>query len=139
MGQFDSNRRGSGCRIIVLFEPSANLSCLHPNDRVVGCRIVRLAAKYLDTDHSLFKKFVAAFQLMLNHIGEELLASRTVPEGMAVKDIAEFPQDRRFLGVAECGDSVRTCNERFRNRSHGPYLPVLPRPPHLVSRVEAAL
>jgi hypothetical protein len=92
---------------------------LYPDDRVIASRVARLALENLHPNRSLFKKFLAAFKLMLNNVGEELLAARTVPEGLAFEDSAEFRKDRRFFGIGEAGTFVVPADDRFSCYSHG--------------------
>ena len=105
--------------MVVTLEPPSNLSSLHADDRIVACRVARLALENLHSNRSLFKKFLAAFELVLNNVGEELLAARTVPKGLAFEDTTELREDRRSFGVGEGGTFVMRTDDRFSCYSHG--------------------
>src|SRR5258708_16167814 len=106
--------------MVVTLEPPSNLSSLHADDRIVACRVARLALENLHSNRSLFKKFLAAFELVLNNVGEELLAARTVPKGLAFEDTTELRKDRRSFGVGEGATFWLPTTARFTRFSPSP-------------------
>ncbi len=112
------NRRCIRGIVIVAFQPPSNLAGLYADDRVVASRIARLALENLHPNRSFFKEFLASFKLVLNNVGEELFAARTVPEGLTFEDSMKFRKDRRFFVIGQAGTFV-VPYDRFSCYSHG--------------------
>src|SRR6266700_3582723 len=105
--------------MVVLFQPSSNLARLHSNHGIVRRRVIGSAVEDFRSNGSFLEKFVASFQLLLNNIGEELLAAGTVSKRMTCKNIVQFAMDRGCFSVREAACFVSPVENWFSCCPHG--------------------
>src|SRR6202161_4078740 len=87
--------------MMVLFQPSAYLPGLDPDDRIISRRVADWTLEKFCPDRALFKRFVVALQWVLNHISQKLLASIAGANKRAAQDGFHFPQASLFFGAVD--------------------------------------
>ena len=109
-------------RVMVLFQSSAYLTRLNPDDRVVSRGITRRPLKKFCSYRALFQGFVAAVQRMLHHVGQKLLAAVAGAEERAAQNGLELPEDSLLLGAIRGRAALVNLLVlvRYRGRLHRP-------------------
>jgi len=109
-------------RVMVLFQSSAYLTRLNPDDRVVSRGITRRPLKKFCSYRALFQGFVAAVQRMLHHVGQKLLAAVAGAEERAAQNGLELPEDSLLLGALRGRAALVNLLVlvRYRGRLHRP-------------------
>src|SRR6202000_2853905 len=84
--QFNANRRLIQPCVMILFQPSAHLTSLDPNHRIVSRGVASRTLKKLCPNRALFQRFMVSLQPMLNHIRQKLLTPIAGPKELTVED-----------------------------------------------------
>jgi hypothetical protein len=94
---FDADFRGAGVRLVILVQPFAYLSRLHPNYGIIsGC----VPCRTLEKVHSycaFFEPLVVPLQAVVDYVSQKLLAALARVKNGTVQDRIEFAKDRGFF------------------------------------------
>ena len=120
---FDADFRGVGVRLVILVQPFAYLSRLHPNYGIIsGC----VPCGTLEKVHSycaFFEPLVVPLQAVVDYVSQKLLAALARVKNGTAQDRVEFAKDRGFFRFFQ--DAVIAINffapQRARCRIHGTY------------------
>src|SRR5271156_4467618 len=79
--------------MMVLFQPSAYLTCLNPDHWVVSSGVAYRALEKFCSYRTLFQGFVVAVQCVLDHVRQKLLASIAGAKEGTAQDGLQLPKD----------------------------------------------
>jgi hypothetical protein len=99
--KLDADWRTVGSRLVILIQPSAYLSRLHANYRIISgcvpCRTLKKVHSYC----AFFEPLVVPLQAVVDSVGQKLLAALACLKNGTVQDRIQFAKNRGFLRFIE--------------------------------------